>query len=76
MVPLHCGCRDPWPCRCSDPPLSENMIDAARDAALHLLTCGETPLLGRRTLQALWRRGGSDRELAERLYLLTTERAA
>jgi len=71
LVPLDCGCRDPWPCRCSDPPLSERMVDAGRDAALHILDAGEIPLLEIEILQALYRRGGADRALAEQLHALT-----
>ena len=67
-MPLDCGCRDPWPCRCSEPPLSEKMIDAGREAALHLLDSGHVPVLKFEVLQALWRRGGRDRELAELLH--------
>lgn len=65
---LNCGCPDPWPCRCSDPLLSSNMVDAGRDAALHLLKSGAVPVLKFEVLQALWRRGGADRELAERVW--------
>ena len=67
VPPLDCGCPDPWPCRCSRPPLSERMIDAGRDAALHILDAGKVPLLEIEVLQALWRRGGADRVLAELL---------
>ncbi|OBF86974.1 hypothetical protein A5791_19880 [Mycobacterium sp. 852002-51163_SCH5372311] len=71
-MPLDCGCPDPWPCRCSEPPLTERMIDGGRDAALHILdTTGRIPLLETEVLQALWRRGGTDRELAELLHALT-----
>jgi hypothetical protein len=65
---LDCGCPDRWPCRCSEPPLSEKMIDAGRDAALHLLKCNTVPLLNFEVLQALWRRGGADRVLGELLH--------
>jgi hypothetical protein len=65
---LDCGCADPWPCRRSEPPLTEKMIDAGRDAALHLLRCNAVPLLKFEVLQALWRRGGADRVLAEILH--------
>jgi hypothetical protein len=67
VPPLDCGCPDPW-CRCSEPPLSERMIDAGRDAALHLLDAGNVPILEFEVLQALWRRGGADRVLAEQLH--------
>lgn len=66
---LDCGCRDPWPCWCSSPPLSEKMIDAGRAAARHILdSTGRVPLLEFEVLQALWRRGGEDRVLAEMLH--------
>jgi hypothetical protein len=70
MEQLDCGCRDPWACDCSQPPLSEKMIDAGRDAALHLLGIGNVPMVKFGVLQALWRRGGEDRELAELLHHL------
>jgi len=76
MVPLSCSCRDPWPCRCTDPPLSEKMVDAGRDTALLLLSQGVLPLLPMETRRALWRRGGADRELAELLHLLCGRQAA
>jgi hypothetical protein len=68
VAPLSCGCPDPWPCRCSEPPLSKRMIDAGRDAALHILDTGHVPVLKFEVLQALWRRGGADRVLAEQLH--------
>ncbi|MDF3342102.1 hypothetical protein P3H80_32095 [Mycolicibacterium septicum] len=72
LEPLDCGCvPDPWLCRCTVPPLSDKMIDAGRDAALHVLESGRVPLLEIEVLQALWRRGGADRELAELLHKLT-----
>ncbi len=71
VVPLDCGCRDLWPCRCTEPPLSARMIDAGRDAAQHILDGGDVPLLELEVLQALWRRGGADRAFAERLHELT-----
>jgi hypothetical protein len=68
LIPLDCGCTDPWPCRCTQPPLSDRMIDAGRDAALHVLDTGQIPLLELEVLQALYRRGGMDRALAEMLH--------
>jgi hypothetical protein len=68
---LDCGCRDPWPCTCTEPPLSEQWITAARFAALHILDAGEIPLLEIETLRALYRRGGMDRSLAEMLHAAT-----
>ncbi|OSC27105.1 hypothetical protein B8W68_09900 [Mycobacterium paraintracellulare] len=67
-VPLDCGCRDPWPCHCTEPPLSEHAIDGWRDAAEHVLATGRTPVLPIEVRRALWRRGGADRELAELLH--------
>lgn len=68
LVPLDCGCRDPWPCRCTEPPLSERWIDAGREAALDLLAVGMMPMLEIEVLRALHRRGGRDRVLAQRLH--------
>lgn len=68
VVSLDCGCRDPWPCRCTQPPLSEQRIDAGRDSAIRLLALGYVPILEIEVLQALWRRGGVERELAESLF--------
>lgn len=67
-IPLDCGCRDSWPCRCTEPPLSENALDGWRDAAEHVLAIGQTPVLPLEVRRALWRRGGYDRELAELLH--------
>lgn len=67
-LPLDCGCRDPWPCRCTEPPLTERWVDAGRDAALHILERGEVPRLELEVLRALYRRGGEDRALAELLH--------
>jgi hypothetical protein len=70
--PLRCGCRDPWPCRCTQRPLSARRIDAGRDAARHILaTTGNVPLLEFEILRALYRRGGADRALAEQLHAAT-----
>lgn len=71
LAPLDCGCRDPWPCRCTVPPLSDDWIDAGRDAAIRLLNMGMVPLLEIEVLQALWRRGGTERELATVLFEAT-----
>lgn len=65
---LDCGCADPWPCRCTTPPLSEQRIDAGRDAAIHILNAGYVPVVEIEVLQALWCRGGVERELAETLF--------
>lgn len=76
LVALDCGCRDPWPCRCTVPPLSDRSVDAGRAAALHVLEQGHVPLLEIEILRALYRRGGLDRQLAEQLHRLTGGRAA
>ena len=44
------------------------MVDAGAQAVRHLLDYGLTPLVDKPTLQALWRRGGTDRQLARELY--------
>lgn len=67
-VPLACGCRDPWPCRCGEGPPTDRMLDAGADAARHLVAAGYTPLLPADVLRALWRRGGHDRAMAQSLY--------
>lgn len=70
VPPLDCGCRDPWPCHCTRPPLSKRTVDGYRAAARHVLRDGNTPALPLEVLRALWRRGGPDRELADELYEL------
>ena len=67
-APLDCGCRDPYPCRCTSPPLSDTAMDGWRDAAQHLLATGQMPILPLEVRRALWRRGGHDRVLAELLH--------
>lgn len=68
-VPLSCGsCRDPLLCNCTQPPMSDATLDAWRDAALKLLFDRHIPLLPIEVRRALWRRGGPDRVLAERLH--------
>jgi hypothetical protein len=73
LAPLDCGCRDTWTCRRMEPPLSERALDGWREAAQHILhqTTDAAPLLPVEVLQALYRRGGADRELAEQLHELT-----
>ena len=68
LVPLDCGCRDPWPCRCTCTPLSQWALDGWRDAAAHLLDTGWMPVLPIEVCRALWRRGGPDRALAELVW--------
>lgn len=76
LVSLDCGCKDSWTCRCTEPPLSEHAVDGWRDAAQHLLDRGETPVLPIEVLRSLYRRGGSDRVLAEHLHQLSDGRVA
>lgn len=66
---LDCGCRDPWGCRCHEPPTSEQGLDAWAAAARHIMDAtGCAPVVPPDMLRALWRRGGSDRELAQHVY--------
>jgi len=67
-VPLDCGCRDPLPCNCTQPPISSVALDGWRDAALHVLSVGQLPLLPIEVRRSLYRRGGPDRVLAEKLH--------
>ena len=68
---FDCGCADPWPYRCTEPPLTVRAVDSWRDAALHIIELGYTPLVPFEVLRALYRRGGDDRALAERLHAAT-----
>ena len=67
LPPLDCGCRDPWPCRCTQPPLSEVALDGWRASIEHLLRQGCVPLVPIEVRRALWRRP-ADRALAEFLH--------
>ncbi|MCV7101526.1 hypothetical protein H7I01_14220 [Mycobacterium palustre] len=74
-MPQHCnrcGARDPISCRCWEPqpPLSEHQVDAWRAAIERTLPIGP-PVVDLEVLQRLWRNGGSDRELAERVWTQT-----
>ncbi|CAN5754770.1 hypothetical protein BH09ACT7_BH09ACT7_32490 [soil metagenome] len=65
LLPLDCGCRDPWrPWRPEK--LSERQIAGAAAAALHLLDEGYAPLFDVPMLQAMWKAGhhGLAEELA------------
>lgn len=66
-VPLDCGCRDGWTCRCTEPPLTDDALDDWRDAAWHVLGTGNMPMVPLQIRRALWRRP-ADRELAELLH--------
>jgi hypothetical protein len=69
----RCSARDPIQCRCYDPepPLTEHQVNSWRDAALHVLGTGRTPILPIEVLQRLYRNGGVDRELAMRVWAQT-----
>ncbi len=49
-------------------PTLTNNLDAWADAARHLFSHGLPPLVPVEVCRALYRRGGADRELAERLH--------
>ncbi|MGP4058980.1 hypothetical protein ACTWP6_29930 [Mycobacterium sp. 4D054] len=76
--PLACGCRDPWPCYRHDgvQPVTGHQLDGWSAAALHLLDCGLSPAVPVDVARRLWRRGGRDRLLAQRLHGGCSERAA
>lgn len=78
LPPLDCGCsRDPWTCRCTEPPLTDRVIDGYRDAAHYVLrTSGKTPLVPFEVLRALFRRGGADRAFAQELHSLANGEVA
>lgn len=68
MVSLDCGCADTWPCRCTQPPLSDRAVDSYRDAAQHILSSGMCPVIPIEILRALYRRGGDDRGIAMEIH--------
>ncbi len=47
------------------------MVDAGALAARHLIALGHTPLLDIEVMQAMWRRDGADRRLAQQVHQLT-----
>jgi hypothetical protein len=52
--------------------LSDNQIEAWADCARYVMdTAGCTPLLPIEVLRALYRRGGEDRVLAEKIHTAT-----
>ena len=66
---LSCGCVDPLVHRCRpQPQLTEHQLDAWRDTTWHVLATGLVPLLPIEVRRALYRRGGTDRALAELLH--------
>jgi hypothetical protein len=67
-----CGCiRDPGHDRhrCGDE-ITTSMVDGYRAAVLHLRAHGLLAAPDIAAMQALWRRGGDDRQLAQELYEL------
>jgi hypothetical protein len=64
-----CGASDALSCRCyePDPPLSERAIEAWRAAIERTLPIG-TPVVPVEVLQRLHRMGGTDRQLAQRVW--------
>lgn len=64
---LDCGCRGDI-CHCTPAPLSDHQLDGWADCARFILdTAGVTPVVPVEVLRALWKRGGEDRLLAEKL---------
>ncbi len=63
-----CGRADPW--YYDEPPLTDHQLDGWRAAARHVLGAGVVPRVPVEALRALYRRGGPDRQLAERLHQL------
>lgn len=68
----RCGARDPISCRCYDPqpPLTPRAVEAWRAAILRTLPIGP-PVVPVEVLQRLYRNGGRDRQLAERVWAET-----
>ncbi len=65
------------PCDCAATALSDNQIDGWADCARYILaTTGCSPMLPLEVLRALWKRGGEDRALAEKLHRVTIAEVA
>jgi len=63
---LDCGRHaDPWPCRCSEPPLVEKNLDGWCDTIAHLSRLGTPAVVPAEALAGLRRRGGADAAVAE-----------
>ncbi len=64
-----CGASDPISCRCHepDPPLTERAIEGWRAAIERTIPIG-TPIVPIEVLQCLHRMGGTDRQLAQRVW--------
>jgi len=63
---LECGCSEPCRCDYRNNP-SEKRVDGYRDTIEHLAEHGLGAAALSPELRALWRRGGSDRQLAEQI---------
>lgn len=59
LVPLDCGCSDPWLCHCDDV-LTDSEARAWIAAIDHLTRLGLIPLVDIETCRALWRHGEHD----------------
>lgn len=73
-LPAYCGCgaRDPILCRCGrTEELTENAVDGWR-ATIELLLPIGPPIVPVQVLRQLWRNGGSDQVLAERVWMETS----
>ena len=71
MPRLDCGCCRVV-CHCAPPPLSDNQIDGWADCARFIMdTAGVVPVLPVEVLRALYRRGGEDRVLAQKIHAVT-----
>lgn len=60
---LDCGHADPWTCRHDPVTVTDQYVDGYRNAAEHLLANGLTPAPNLIAMRAMWRRGGTDRDL-------------
>jgi hypothetical protein len=62
----HSGRSDPW--HYDEVPLTEHQADTWHATVDHLAGAGLVPLVSLEVRRELWRRGGRDRKLAERLH--------
>jgi hypothetical protein len=69
---LDCGCSDPWGHRCHDTIVTPTDIevDAYIQTALMLLDLCMTPAPNIPAMRVMWRRGGADRRLVQRISSL------
>lgn len=68
-MPLECRCVDPWVCRHYDTldAASDLQVDGYIAAAQQLLSLGYTPSPNISAMRVMWRRGGTARELVQRI---------